>query len=301
MKPKTSFHFEPNISPRYIRPLFLQLESGIWYSSADLRDLLRLNGLPVEGTNIVKSNTRAWALLRLLEKKNENNGGVKVYYKLTDLGKELQKTYSTNQELFFDIIHYFMYSAWYRYDNPAFGKFWVYASVCNNLWDQAPGITDSFEITGLLQFEAQNIFPQYEPKFPARSVTAVFTWLGSLTPPFLRKETNRSQLYSRKRESCSPQLFHLALDLLYSQKKLKYGTSMAIGDDDIKIVCRACLLDENKFWEMADRTKMIIRGVDIRRGQYSTSIVLEMKPLWIDLPDYSDEIELEDGDEGEER
>ena len=64
-------------------------------------------------------------------------------------------------------------------------------------------------------------------------------------------------------------------------------------------ICRVCLLDEKQFWEMADRTKMIIRGVDIRRGQFSTSIVLEMKPQWIDLPDYSNEIELENGFDGE--
>jgi hypothetical protein len=50
---------------------------------------------------------------------------------------------------------------------------------------------------------------------------------------------------------------------------------------------------------MVDRTKMIIRGVDIRRGQFSTSIALEMKPQWIDLPDYTQEIEFE-GLEGEE-
>lgn len=74
---------------------------------------------------------------------------------------------------------------------------------------------------------------------------------------------------------------------------------MAIGDEEIKSVCRVCLLDEGQFWEMADRTKMIIRGVDIRRGQFSTSIALEMKPQWIDLPDYADEIEF-DGFEGEE-
>ena len=68
---------------------------------------------------------------------------------------------------------------------------------------------------------------------------------------------------------------------------------MAIGDEEIKNVCKACLLDEKQFWEMADRTKMIIRGVDIRRGQFSTSIVLEIRPQWIDLPDYSNEIEID--------
>ena len=299
MKTKPSFIFGPNISPRYIRSLFLQLDFGIWYSTTEMKDLLRLSGLTIEGKDIVDKNAGAWALLRLLEKKNGSVDGGKKYYKLSSLGKELQETYSTNQELFFDIMHYLMYSLWHRSKNPSFGKFWLYASVCKFLWDNAPGTTDSYEITGILQNEAQSIFMEYEPKFPARSITAVYTWLSALTPPFLSKETNRPQLFSKKRESCSPQLFHLALDLLYCQKKLKYGTSIAIGEDEVKDVCRTCLLDESRFWEMADRTKMIIRGVDIRRGQFSTSIALEMKPQWIDLPDYTQEIEFE-GLEGEE-
>jgi hypothetical protein len=192
-----------------------------------------------------------------------------------------------------------MYSAWYRSRDPKLGKFWLYASVCNNLWDLSPNPTDTFEITGTLQLEAQKAFREYEPKFAARSIAAIYPWLGALTPPFLVKGTNRSQLFSSKRDSCSPQLFHLAIDLLYTQKYLKYGTSIAIGNDEIRSICEVCLLNENKFWEMADRTKMVIRGVDIRRGQFSTSIALEMKPQWIDLPDYTNEIEF-DGFEGEE-
>ena len=74
---------------------------------------------------------------------------------------------------------------------------------------------------------------------------------------------------------------------------------MALGDEEIESICKVCLLSSEKFWEMVDRTKMIIRGVDIRRGQFSTSIALEMKPQWIDLPDYTQEIEFE-GLEGEE-
>lgn len=300
MKPKISFWFANHVAPRYLQSLFLKFEYGIWYSSTEMREMIRQNGSSIDGSNIIVANIDTWALLQLGEKRIENSGGRKSYFRLTKLGKQLQETYSTNQELFFDLIHYVMYSAWYLTKNPKLIKFWLYASVCNNLWDHAPNATNSFGITGSLQVEAQNMFPEYEPKFPARSITAVFPWLGALTPPFLTKETNRPQLFSKRRTSCSPQLFHLALDLVYNQKQLKYGTSMAIGDDEIKDVCRVCLLDETRFWEMTDRTKMIIRGVDIRRGQYSTSIALEMSPQWIDLPDYSNLVELDGEFEGDE-
>lgn len=299
METKISFWFANHVAPRYLQPLFLQFEYGIWYSSVDMREMLHQNGIPIEGSNITGANIDMWSLLKLGEKKVENAGGRKNYFKINQLGKQFQEIYSTNQELFFDLMHYMMYSAWQRTKNPRYARLWLYASVCNNLWDSAPSATDSLGIAGSLQVEAQKTFPKYEPKFPERSITAVFPWLGALTPPFLIKETSRPQLFSKKRQSCSPQLFHLALDLLYCEKQLKYGTSVAIGENEIRSVCRVCLLDDSKFWEMADRTRMFVRGVDIRRGQFSTSIALEMKPQWIDLPEYTDEIEF-DGFEGEE-
>jgi hypothetical protein len=262
-------------------------------------EIIRSKGFDVEGSDIVLQNVNAWSLLQFGDRKNEDVGSRKTLFRVNLLGKQLQETYSTNQELFFDIIHYFLYSAWYISGNPILGRFWIYYSVCDYLWRTSPNIVTNNEIAGLLQLSSQNVFPEYQPKFPIRSIRAVYPWLGSLTPPFLTKQAGIQSLVPIRRNSCSPQLFHLALDLIYRKKQLKYGTSMALGDEEIESICKVCLLSSEKFWEMVDRTKMIIRGVDIRRGQFSTSIALEMKPQWIDLPDYTQEIEFE-GLEGEE-
>ena len=155
------------------------------------------------------------------------------------------------------------------------------------MWDKTPGQMDSFGLAGILQEESQEVFPGHNPKFSERGVRSVFPWLGALNPPFLSKKSTQRELSSIKREFCSPQLFHLALDLIYNQKQLKYGTSMAIGQMEIDDICRVCLLDEKQFWEMADRTKLMIKGIEIRKGQYSTSFAMEQLPQWIDLPDYS--------------
>jgi len=296
---KVNFQLYSSVSPRYIQPLFLQLEFGQWYSSSDLKEILRQNGLHVEGSDIVIHNINAWTLLQIGERKNEFVGGRKILFRINKLGKQLQETFSTNQELFFDLMHYFLYSTWLRSNSPTHGRFWIYTSACDYLWNTAPGIVENIDITGLLQVDSQKVFPNHQPKFSTRSVRKVYPWLGLLMPSFLSKQSGGHNLLSMKRNSCTPQLFHVAVDLVYSKKQLKYGTSMAIGDEEIKSICRVCLLDEGVFWEMADRTKMIIRGVDIRRGQFSTSIALEMKPQWIDLPDYTNDIEF-DGFEGEE-
>jgi len=293
MRSKVNFEFPNQVSPRYIQPLFLKLESGIWYSSIELRNLLKTNIPNIEGKDIVHSNIETWSLVGLGKYEFEGSQGRKSYFKLTDLGKQVQETYSTNQELFFELMHFFFYSPWKSMNYPQLGRFWVYSRACDILWDIAPSQMDQLGLAGMLQQESQEIFRGYSPKFSVRSVGSVFPWLASLTPPFLMRRSTQRELSSIKREYCSPQLFHLALDLLYNQKKLKYGTSMAIGDEEIKSICHACLLDENSFWEMVDRTKMVIRGVDIRRGQFSTSIALEVKPQWIDLPDYTNNVEFE--------
>jgi len=300
MKSNYNFKFSNQVSPRYIQPLYLKLEHGIWYNSSELRDILRLSFPNIDGKDIVYTNIVTWHLIGLGEYKVEKFQGRKSIFKLSDLGKQLQETYSTNQELFFELMHFLFFSTWKKNKSPEMGLFWVYSQVCNKLWCNAPSLMDSFELTSVLQQEAQNKFIGYNPGFPERAIRAVFPWLASLTPAFLQKNLTNKAFTSSRRPYCSPQLFHLALDLIYNEKKLKYGTSMAIGDEEIREICKVCLLDEKQFWEMLDRTKMIIRGVDIRRGQFNTSIALEMKPQWVNLPDFSNEVDFEFMDEDDE-
>ena len=286
MKSKINFQFPNQVTPRHIQSIFLKLEYGIQYSSLELREILR-SSLDVEGKEIVNLNIDAWDAIGLGKRKTVKTQGKVIFFSLTTLGKQFQETYSTNEELFYELMHFLFYSTWKRSRYAKFGKFWLYSRVCDILWDTAPSDMDSYNLTGILQHEAQDEFPLHNPKFPVQSISAVFPWLGALVPPFLERRTTRSILTSKKRNYCSPQLFHLALDSIYNQKQLKYGTSMAIGDEEINSVCRVCLLDEGQFWEMADRTKMMIKGIEIRKGQYSTSLAIEQPPQWINLPDFS--------------
>jgi hypothetical protein len=258
---------------------------------AQLKNILHSNGLDVEGRDIVERNTSAWSLAGLGESKSEQRGrSVIRLFQFTKLGKQVADTYSTNQELFYDLIHFIFYSAWHRSHDVNQGRFWLYASVCDALWSEAPAQMDSFALTNRLQFESRQAFPGYEPAFSERSVGAVFPWLGALhRPPFLSKYGTTSRLCSQRRSYCTPQLFHLATDLTYTLDGLKYGTSMPVDDRHIEAICRVCLLDTGHFWEMADLAKMTIKGYDIRKGQWGTSIALETSPNWIDLPDFASE------------
>lgn len=303
MKPlRPSFEFKNNISPKYIEPLFLRIEAQRWYATSDLVAMLQASGLDVEGSDIVQYNTAAWSLAGLGEVQIERRGRSQTkLFRLSSLGRQIQDTYSTNSALFFDLMHFAFYAAWRRSRHMSRARFWLYSNVCDALWADAPAHTDSFSLTNRLQIECREAFPEYIPAFPERSVRAAFPWLGALTPPFLSKCGTKSQLCSNRRSYCTPQLFHLATDMVYASDRLAYGTSMSVDDRHVEAISKACLLDPLRFWEMADLTKSAINGFQIRKGQWGVSIALNAPPDWIELPDLSretaasDENPLEDG------
>lgn len=115
----------------------------------------------------------------------------------------------------------------------------------------------------------------------------------------MHKQGPRSELHSKWRNYCTPQLFHLATDLLYSTEGLSYGTSLAMDDEKIAAICRVCLLDPGRFWEMVSLTAMAMREFEVRQGLWGTSLALSGPPRWIELPAFesAEEDEGEDDDE----
>jgi hypothetical protein len=297
---KPVFEFNNKASPRYIEPLLLHLEEGQSYGTDDLRRLLWDSGIEAQGKGIVQYNANIWTLIGLTKSRpTENGGGPAKRLQITSLGKQFIETYGTSKPLFFDLIHFLYYSSWQRSQNLKWSRFWLYSRVCDLLWDEAPAQADQQELTVRLQSESRQIFPGFLPSFPRRSVGSAFPWLSALQPPFLAPSGTRSQLFSERRSHCTPQLFHLAIDLLYTINNLRYGTAVAISDEQIQAICRTCLLDTERFWSMADLTQMSIRGFEIKRGQWATSISLAGPPSWISLPDFSDETD-DSGLDGEE-
>jgi len=286
-----SFQFNNEVSPRYIEPLLIQLHYGQGYSTAQFIDLLRMSGLAIKGNGIASSNMSTWSLAGLgeLEKQGTNQNSKNIF-RLTELGKQLVDTYSTNKELFYELMHFLFYSTYLRSGNIKKGRFWLYASVCDGLWQEAPAPTEKSALTNRLQIESRDAFPNYDPSFSEQSVGGIFFWLQTLVPPFLSRQGTKGQLYSKRRSYCTPQLFHLATDLVYTTvEDMQYGASLAINERHIEAICKTCLLDTEQFWYMADLTQMTINGYELRRGQWGTSIALEGSPTWITIPDFSNE------------
>jgi len=294
---KVNFQFKNPVSPHYVEPLFLQLDPGIWYTSTELQQQLRDSGLDVQGKDIVLANTSFWEKIGLGEVQRQGPGHPNLF-RLNALGKQVQALYSTNRSLFFDVIHFLFYSAWRRSRHINHAPLWLYAEICHILWQEAPSTMDVTRLTSRLQNESRQVFPNQDPALPQRSVRSVFPWLGELTPPFLSSSSGRSELRSQRRGYCTPQLFHLAVDLAYHEAGLSYGTSLAIDDLQIVAISRVCLLDPDRFWDMASLADMAMRELELRQGQWGTSLVLSGPPRWIDLPDFG-ELEEEDEEDNE--
>ncbi len=284
MSEKVNFEFYNSVAPRYLEPLFLKIEFGQWYSTAQLVDVLQRD-LQVDGNDIVLRNVDAWSGIGLgLTKTEKQKGGKKIYFQISPLGRYLQEIYSTNSELFYDLMHYFFYSTWFRSNDDRRVRYWVYVQVCNELWLNAPFEMESFKLASKIQSKAIEEFPNYYPSISERSIRAGFPWFGKLSPPFLKKLGNKRDLTSEKRSYCTPQLFHLAVDLLYFQRHLTYGTTLNIDDEIIKEISKTCLLNPDRFWEMVERTQMIVKGFEVNKSQWGPTILLNSSPNWIELP-----------------
>ena len=294
MAESVNFEFSNQLSPKYIEDLFLKIEFGEWYSTQQVMEILQRD-LQIAGKEVAQRNIDAWSSLGFGERRIEKQkGGKRVFFKILPLGRYLQEMYSTNTELFYDLMHYFFYSTWTRSQDVRHGRFWVYSQVCSDLWLNAPSEMNSFKLASKLQSLVLETFPIYSPTFSERSIRAGFPWLTKLNPPFLAKLGAKSELTSQKRSYCTPQLFHLAVDLLCAQRRLAYGTSLNIDDEIIREVSMTCLLDPSRFWEMVERTQMMVKGFEVQKSQWGPTMSLSHAPNWIELPVFSKQDETND-------
>lgn len=284
-----AFQFGNNTSPRYIEALFLPLQAGQWYSRMQLIDILHDNGYNIEGEHTVSYNTITWDLVGLGELNVRRVGeNARNMFRLTEFGRQLIDIYSTNSRLFYDVLHFLFYSAYRQAQNMKYSRFWLYPELCDILWAEAPMEAKTQRITNRLQIEFCENFPGFHATFNDRSIQGIFPWLRVLEPPFLTKTHIKN--WAMRRTSCTPQLFHLATDLIYNAiEQLDYGTSLAINQPQIEAICKICLLDPEQFWAMANLTQMTINGFEIHQGQWEKAILLDGPPDWITLPDFSQE------------
>ncbi len=95
---------------------------------------------------------------------------------------------------------------------------WLYAEVCNTLWLRAPAKMDSMGLASDLPRGESESLPEHNPVFPGVLCEPCF--LGWASWPHHSFPCGaRSDLCSERRRHCTPQLFHLAVDLATTKKR----------------------------------------------------------------------------------
>ena len=153
---RINFEFRNHIAPHYVEPLLLRIEVDQWYTWAELQELLWSAGLDVQGKNIVLANMSNWEKVGIGEVVRE---GRQNLFRLTPLGIQVRELYSTNQALFFDLMHFFFYSVWRRFRELNHAPFWLYAEICDHLWHAAPGKMETKLLTHTMQAKSRKAFP----------------------------------------------------------------------------------------------------------------------------------------------
>ncbi len=225
--------------------------------------------------------TQSWYILGILDRVKDEKQAYR--YRISEFGSYILNTLQFSPSLTIDFLHWAWYSAWLRSPNFEWGWSWTYQTTCNAMWESSSGQVIPKKLAADTLEKANLQFPTEAPAFNIQSIRNVMTWLSAMEPPFLIKkdetQTGGSWL-SRKRESCSPELLFLAIQLQYQTKGLPFGTPLLIDDEIIEAVSKVCLLASEQFWPMVELCGLTFASLTRKETSYGTSLtVTELAPF----------------------
>jgi len=257
--------------PTYLKGVLPLFQGGSSITNSELVQTTPRIGLS-DSPRRIAHLTQSWYVLGILERMQEEN---KAYrYSLSSFGVDLLSKLQFNPPLAIEFVHWIWYSAWLRSPDPEWGWSWVYQEVTNMLWESSPSQAMPRKLLADALERANSLFPEESPSFDVTSVRSVTAWLAAMDPPFLIKEDENdpnSPLLSRKRESCSPELLFLAIQLQYQTKGLPFDTPLLMDEELVGTVCSVCMLAPEQFWPMAEVCSLTFPALVRKETAYGTS------------------------------
>lgn len=165
---------------------------------------------------------------------------------ITEQGRALLELEVCKPDLFADIVHGFQYSLWSRRDRSHYCFSWSYREICNSLWRRRAFALDArgkkllaSEVEGL----ARALFRHTDISVSPKSIGGASLWLDELVPEVIDPSTGQFSL----RSFCAPELMAIAVDFVYRQSEMDYGTNLRLGDEQRDAICQVCLLEPAGF------------------------------------------------------
>jgi hypothetical protein len=169
---------------------------------------------------------------------------------LLPLGETLVAIEARNPDLFNEVVHGLQYALWDR-KNPARHCFsWSYRLICQVLW--SGGNTDLIDIRRNLASEiegqARQVFDLANIVVGPKSVGGALLWLSELRPAVVDEALEQF----RRRMFCAPETFTMAVNFVYKEREMDYGSNLLLTDENRDEICRFCLLDPVGFERVLD-------------------------------------------------
>lgn len=244
-------------------------------------DIDRLAVLCQLGSAVLQKNV--FPFLRNLSLLDKKTG-------LTPLGKIAAEIQQSNPDLLGDFLHLVIYQLHFFDTDKRFS--WAYATVVQQLWlrkEVALSPAEKKSIVGeVIEKAALNFeLPTSEIAFSDSSIVGILNWLRSLSPCVIRSE-GKFEYFSR-RYFCAAPIFLKAVDTIYQQRKLSYGTKIFLREDIKDALCQMLLLDPSGLDGTLDNAKCTYdydRGSFFDwgyEGGYGQWIMLTQSPEWSQL------------------
>lgn len=251
----TGFHVRHDLQPTLTYELLtLFLSRPDAQTEQDLQQSAKVHGFRLRGRKGYEKLLKSLVELGII---SEN----KAFYSLTPMGRSISHIVQYQRDLLADFIHFFYYSSFDLHPEKRFS--WSYRQVCDTLWLTAPSIVNRDRLVNYVTREAASTFGVNGISFSISSVAGIVNWLEALDPTCIT--TMDSVQHFIRREYCSVELFALALNHLYQQKKDPTLIHISISDEFRDDVSKLCLLAPERFAEMLALTENSFSCIDVRR------------------------------------
>lgn len=260
-------------TPIYLRGVLPLFRGGTSFTNKELVKTTPTVGLSDSVLRISRL-TQSWHILGILDRIKEQKS---YRYSLNEFGENLLNKLQFNSSLAMELVHWAYYSAWLRSPDSQWGWSWLYQEVCDMMWDNSPSQIIPRKLMADTVEKANSLFPEQSPSFDVLSIRSVMAWLAAMDPPFLLKKDesdSKSPLLSRKRESCSPELVFLAIQLQYQIKALSFDAPLLMDEALIEAVCKVCMLAPEQFWPMAEICSLTFPSLERKETLYGTSLMI---------------------------
>lgn len=270
MDKPTGFHVRHDLHPELTQELLFLLRSlPMGQPQAQLQAAAQARGYKLSERKDYGKLLRSLAELGLLTSGREP-------LILSDTGQIVAAMAAFYPHLLPDFVHFIYYTTWEI--DPAQRFSWSYKTVCDILWQTAPGTIDRAYLVSLVLQEAEQQFNLKGISFSASSVAGILNWLAALQPVCLTRQ-GRQQIFNR-RSHCSVELFALALSHVY-QINQTGDPFVPLSPSLRQNICRLCLITPEAFDEMLDQTENHFAKLQIRRERGERFAMLNFS--WADV------------------